>query len=48
MGRGEVRTGLWWGDARERDHLEDLGINWRTISKWIIKNSVGEGRGGLD
>ena len=22
-GRGEVRTGFWWGDPRERDHLED-------------------------
>jgi hypothetical protein len=24
---GEVCTGLWWGDPRERDHLEDLGID---------------------
>jgi hypothetical protein len=20
-------TGFWWGDLREQDHLEDLGIN---------------------
>jgi len=23
MGRGEVNTGFWWGNLRERDHLED-------------------------
>jgi len=27
MGRGEVRTGSWWGDLREGDHLEDPGID---------------------
>jgi hypothetical protein len=25
---GEVHTGFWWGDVREIDHLEDLGV-WR-------------------
>jgi len=20
-------TGFWWGDLRERDHLEDTGVN---------------------
>jgi hypothetical protein len=25
MGRGEVHTGLWWGNLREVDHLEDPG-----------------------
>jgi hypothetical protein len=23
MGRGKVLTGLWWGNLRERDNLED-------------------------
>jgi hypothetical protein len=23
---GEVHTGFWWGDLREGDHLEDLGV----------------------
>jgi hypothetical protein len=23
--RGEVHTGFWWGNLRERDHLEDPG-----------------------
>jgi len=30
-GRGEVYAGLWWGNLRERDHLEDLGVGGRII-----------------
>jgi hypothetical protein len=30
-GRGEVYTGFWWGNLRESDHLEDLGLNGRVI-----------------
>jgi hypothetical protein len=26
MGTGEMRTGLWWEDLKEGDHLEDLGL----------------------
>jgi hypothetical protein len=26
-GRGEAFTGFWWGNLRERNHLEDPGIN---------------------
>jgi hypothetical protein len=33
---GEVHTRIWWGDVRERDHLEDLGLN-RIILKWTFK-----------
>jgi hypothetical protein len=29
-GRGEVHTGLWWGN-REGDHLEDSGVDGRII-----------------
>jgi len=36
MGKGEVHTGFWWGNLRERDHLEeDLGVDGRIISRWI-------------
>jgi hypothetical protein len=34
--RGEVHTGFWWGDLREGDHLEDLGVDGRTILKSIL------------
>jgi len=30
-GRGELYTGFWWGNLRERDHLEDPGIDGRII-----------------
>jgi hypothetical protein len=32
-----VSIGFWWGDLRERDHLEDLGIDWGIILKRIFK-----------
>jgi hypothetical protein len=37
MGRGEVRTGFWWGNLRERDHLEDTGVDGRIILIWIFR-----------
>jgi len=36
-GRSEVHTGFWWGDLRQRNHLEDTGINGRIILRWIFK-----------
>jgi hypothetical protein len=32
-GRGEVYTGFWWGNLRERDHLEDPVVDRRVILK---------------
>jgi len=37
MGRGEVRTGFWRGNLRERDNLEDPGIDGRIILRWIFR-----------
>jgi len=31
-----VRTGFWWGNLRERGHLEDPGIDGRIIVKWVF------------
>jgi hypothetical protein len=31
-----MHTGFWWGNLRERDHLEDLGVDERIILKYIF------------
>jgi len=36
MGRGEVHTGLWWRDLRERGHLEDVGVDGRILLERIF------------
>jgi len=44
MGRGEGRTGFWWGNLRERDHWGDP--DRRIILRWIIRKweeAVGTG-----
>jgi len=35
--RGEVYTGFWLGNLRERDHLGDPGVDKRIILKWIFR-----------
>ena len=35
-GRGEVCTGFWWGNLRERDHWGDPGVDGRIILRWIF------------
>jgi len=34
--RLNVCIGFWWGNLRERDHLEDRGVDGRIILKWIF------------
>jgi hypothetical protein len=34
---GEVYTGFWWENLRERDHLVDTGVVGRTILRWIFR-----------
>jgi hypothetical protein len=37
VGRGEVCTGFWWGNLRERDRWGDPGVGGRIILGWILK-----------
>jgi len=32
-----VHRGFWWGNLRERDHLEDPGIDRRIIFKGFFR-----------
>ena len=36
-GTGEVYTGFWCGNLRERDHLGDPSANGRIILRWIFR-----------
>jgi hypothetical protein len=37
MGTGEMHTGFWWEDPRERDHWVDPGVDGRIILKYTLK-----------
>jgi hypothetical protein len=37
MGKGEAYTGFWRGNLRERNYLEDPGIDGRMILGRIIR-----------
>jgi hypothetical protein len=37
MGRGEVFTGFWWENLKERDHWGDLGLDERIILRRIFR-----------
>jgi hypothetical protein len=34
---GEVRTGFWRRNLKERDNLEDPDVDWGIILKWIFR-----------
>ena len=41
---GDVHTWFWWGQLKERDNLEDLGIDRSMILKVDFKETGWEGR----
>jgi hypothetical protein len=40
-GRGQVRTGFWWGNLKEGENLDDLGGDGRMILRWMFKKCAG-------
>jgi hypothetical protein len=46
-GRVEMHTWFWWEKWRERDHLQDIRVNRRTIFERMLKNSVGRALNGM-
>jgi hypothetical protein len=32
-----LHRGFWWGNLKERNHLEVLGLGRRILLKWILK-----------
>jgi len=35
--RRDAYTGFWWGNPRERDHLEHPGVDGRIILRWTVR-----------
>ena len=42
-GKGEVCTGFWWGNLRERDHWGDPDVDGMIILRWIFRKWGGYG-----
>ena len=43
-GRGGMHIGFWWGNLREREHSEDLGVDGRIILERTLKEIKMGGR----
>ena len=40
-GKREVCTGFWSGNVKERGRFQDLGVDGRSVLKWVVKQSDG-------
>jgi hypothetical protein len=47
MVQKEVHAELRWGNLKERDRSEHLGVNGRIVLKWILKKWDGRSWTGL-
>jgi hypothetical protein len=36
MGESRIVYRVWWGNLREKDHLEDQGLEGRILLRWIF------------
>ena len=43
-----MHTGFWWRNLRERDNLQDLGVDGNIILRWIFRKLDGEGMDWLE
>jgi hypothetical protein len=41
LGRREIGPGFWWGNLKEIDHFEGLGIDGRIILISTLRNKMG-------
>jgi len=42
-----VYLGFWWENLRERDHMEDPGVDGRIILRWMFRKWAGVAWTGL-
>ena len=47
-GTGVEHAGFWWGNLRERDHLEDLDADGNNIKMHLQEIGWGEGTHWID
>jgi hypothetical protein len=40
LGTGEVRTGFWWRDLWESDHVEEPDVDEMSILLWSSRESM--------
>jgi hypothetical protein len=36
-----MRTQFWWGNLRKRDHLREIGVDWKVIFKLALRKKHG-------